>query len=183
MHKAINMKMDKVANSGNDEFYTPKYAVQPIIKYLKLNGFQKVWCPFDTQQSWFVQLLEKDGFSVTISHINNHGNFFELEPPNCDCIVSNPPYSIKGQILEKLFKLQIPFAMLVGIVGLFESQDRFNMFKNNKFEILYLDKRVAYFKDYNDQKPSLNPPFSSVYVCSQILPQQICFESINKKDF
>ena len=28
------MKMDKVAGSGNDEFYTPKYAIEPILKYL-----------------------------------------------------------------------------------------------------------------------------------------------------
>lgn len=28
------MKMDKVANSGNDEFYTPQYAITPILKYL-----------------------------------------------------------------------------------------------------------------------------------------------------
>lgn len=28
------MKMDKVAGSGNDEFYTPVYAVKPILKYL-----------------------------------------------------------------------------------------------------------------------------------------------------
>ena len=27
------MKMDKVAGSGNDEFYTPKYAIEPILKY------------------------------------------------------------------------------------------------------------------------------------------------------
>jgi len=29
------MKMDKVANSGNDEFYTPMYAIDPILKYIK----------------------------------------------------------------------------------------------------------------------------------------------------
>ena len=28
------MKMDKVAGSGNDEFYTPAYAIAPIEKYL-----------------------------------------------------------------------------------------------------------------------------------------------------
>ena len=28
------MQMDKVAGSGNDEFYTPRYAIEPIIKYL-----------------------------------------------------------------------------------------------------------------------------------------------------
>ena len=29
------MKLDKVANSGNDEFYTPMYAIEPILKYLE----------------------------------------------------------------------------------------------------------------------------------------------------
>ena len=28
------MKMDKVAGSKNDEFYTPIYAIKPIEKYL-----------------------------------------------------------------------------------------------------------------------------------------------------
>ena len=70
--------------------------------------------------------------------------------------------------------------MLVGVVGLFESQKRFEMFKTNDFEIMYMNRRVAYFKDYNEQKPSLNPPFSSVYLCKDMLPKQIIFEEINK---
>lgn len=28
------MKMDKVANSNNDEYYTPLYAIEPILKYI-----------------------------------------------------------------------------------------------------------------------------------------------------
>lgn len=28
------MKMDKVACRGNDEFYTPEYAITPLDKYL-----------------------------------------------------------------------------------------------------------------------------------------------------
>lgn len=87
----------------------------------------------------------------------------------------------KTEVLERLFSLKIPFAMLVGVVGLFESQKRFTMFRDNPFEIMYLNKRVSYFKDYSDPKPSLNPPFSSVYICSGILPQQIVFEEINKE--
>lgn len=27
------MKMDKVAGSGNDNFYTPPYAIKPILAY------------------------------------------------------------------------------------------------------------------------------------------------------
>jgi hypothetical protein len=175
------MKMDKVAGSGNDEFYTPEYAVKPILKYLKPNSI--VWCPFDTADSYFVKILRERGHIVYDTHIVDGENFdfFRLEPPeDCNYIVSNPPYSIKGEVLQRLFDLNIPFAMLIGVVGLFESQKRFQMFKSHSFEIMYLNKRVAYFKDYGEQKPSLNPPFSSVYLCSQMLPQQIIFEEIQK---
>lgn len=54
------------------------------------------------------------------------------------------------------------------------------MFRDHDFEIMYLNRRVSYFKSYTDQKPSLNPPFSSVYGCYSILPKQIIFEEIDK---
>ena len=180
------MKLDLVANSKNDEFYTPSYAIAPLLKYLKPNS--EIWCPFDTEESNFVKMFRESGHIVIPTHIKTGTDFFS-EPRwneewiwenDCDYIISNPPYSVKGKVLDRLFELGKPFAMLVGVVGLFESQDRFNMFKNNDFEILYLNKRVSYFKSYAEQKPSLNPPFSSVYVCKGILPKQIVFEEIKK---
>lgn len=177
------MKMDKIAGSKNDEFYTPKYAVKPIIKYLKLKNFKTIWCPFDTQNSWFVKILKEEGFKVIFSHLEIGQDFFKVSVPSCDCIVSNPPYSLKGEVLEYLFNINKPFAMLIGVVGLFESEKRFTMFESNNFEIMYLNRRVAYFKDFSDQKPVLNPPFSSVYLCSGVLPEPIVFERINKKNF
>lgn len=103
-----------------------------------------------------------------------------METPNCDYIISNPPYSLKGDVIDRLFEIGKPFAMFVGVVGLFESQHRFNLFRSHEFEIMYLNKRVSYFKDYAEQKPSLNPPFSSVYICSKMLPRTIVFEEIDK---
>ena len=169
--------MDKVANSKNDEFYTPKYAILPIVKYLKPRSV--IWCPFDTSDSLFVKTFQENGFKVIATHIKNGDDFFDKDI-DCDYIISNPPYSVKGEVLNRLFEIKKPFAMLVGVVGLFESQKRFNMFKNNSFEIMYLNKRVSYFKNYEEQKPSLNPPFSSVYLCHNILPKQIVFEEICK---
>lgn len=174
------MKLDIVANSGNDEFYTPEYAIRPLIPYLKDRNYKKIWCPFDSNKSNFVKILLENGFDVVFSHIETGEDFFETNM-DCDCIVSNPPYSIKAKVFDRLFSLKKPFAMLVGVVGLFESQQRFEMFKNNTFEIMYFNKRVAYFKSYSEQKPSLNPPFSSVYVTSMVLPHQICFERISKQ--
>ncbi len=174
------MKLDQVAGSKNDENYTPRYAVEPIVKYIP--ACSVVWCPFDTEQSYFVKELRESGCEVSHTHIENGEDFFETQPPlGTDYIISNPPYSLKGDVLQRLFNLNIPFAMLVGVVGLFESKKRFEMFKNNDFEIMYLDKRVSFFLNFNDEKPRLNPPFSSVYVCRGVLPKQIVFEKINKQ--
>ena len=172
--------MDKIAGSGKDEFYTPKYAILPITKYLKQNSV--IWCPFDTKESSFYKELTAQGHKVICTHIWTGQDFFDVEnEPKCDYIISNPPYSIKAEVFERLFSIGKPFAMLVGVVGLFESQKRFDMFKGNDFEIMYLNRRVSYFESYKDQKPALNPPFSSVYLTSGILPDKIVFEEINKK--
>ena len=155
------MQMDKIAGSGNDEFYTPDYAILPLLPYIPKGA--KVWCPFDTERSRFVCLLRDYGCDVIATHINNGDDFFSTFR-DCDYIVSNPPYSVKGEVLARLFELGKPFAMLVGVVGLFESQKRFELFKNHHFEIMYLGRRVSYLKSYDDEVPALNPPFSSVSV-------------------
>jgi len=173
------MKMDKVAGSGKDEFYTPLYAVKPIVKYL--NPGSTIWCPFDTEDSIFVRYFTSLGFDVVNTHLWNGDDFFNTCVKS-DYIISNPPYSIKAEVFDHLFSLGTPFAMLVGVVGLFESQKRFEMFSSNEFEIMYMNRRVSYFEDYEDQKPALNPPFSSVYITQNILPERIVFEEIDKKD-
>lgn len=173
------MKLDIVAASGNDEFYTPAYAVAPILKYVP--PVAKVWCPFDTEDSHFVKLFRAQGNTVVATHLNAGQDFFQqIAPDECDVIVSNPPYSLKAEVFERLFELDVCFAMLVGVVGLFESQRRFNLFKRNDFEIMYLNKRVSFFKNFTDQKPSLNPPFSSVYITRGLLPSRIVFEEVDK---
>ena len=174
------MRMDKLAGSGNDEFYTPVYAVLPILGYIPVDA--TVWCPFDTEESVFVKILKARGNKVIYSHISRGQNFFEYEPQeHYDLIVSNPPYSLKNEVFDRLYHLGKPFAMLVGVVGIFESQFRFNMFKNNPVEVMYLNKRVSYFKSYADDKPAMNPPFSSIYLCSNMLGKQIVFKEIDKK--
>jgi hypothetical protein len=172
------MKLDEITVK-KDEYYTPAYAIEPILKYIPKEA--TIWCPFDTAQSNYVKIFEDRGNDVVATHIDDGVDFFEYEPEHYDFIVSNPPYSLKGEVFERLFALGKPFAMLVGVVGIFESQKRFKMFRDNEFEIMYLNKRVAFYEDHKDQTPSLNPPFSSVYICSNMLPKQIVFEEIVKK--
>lgn len=170
------MKLDEITVK-KDEYYTPPYAIDPILKYVPYGA--TVRCPFDTEDSLFVKMLRLKGCEVKATHIFNQEDFFDLEV-DCEFIISNPPYSLKNEVFERLFRLGKPFAMLVGVVGLFESQKRFDLFRFNRFEIMYLNRRVSYFEDYADQKPALNPPFSSVYLTSKMLPEKIMFEEIDK---
>ena len=89
------MKMDKVAGSGNDEFYTPEYAITPLFKYLPPPPVT-IWCPFDTEDSLFVKLFRQRGYTVIATHIANDQDFFTIEPPKCDYIISN------GSVLFRL---------------------------------------------------------------------------------
>lgn len=172
------MKMDVVAGSGNDEFYTPMYAIEPLTKYVPKD--KTIWCPFDTEESLIVKHFRNAGFTVAASHIESGKDFFHIDPLG-EIAISNPPYSLKGKVFQRLFDLRLSFAMLVGVVGLFESQTRFAMFKENDFEIMWLNKRIAYFKSYAEQKPSLNPPFSSVWLTKNLLPKGNVFETVCKE--
>ena len=78
----------------NDEYYTPAYAVYPIAKHLKKGS--TIYCPFDTIESEFVQVFTDLGFKVEYGHIETGEDFFEQTTPDCDYIISNPPYSLKG---------------------------------------------------------------------------------------
>lgn len=163
-----------------DEYYTPPYAVHPIVQYVGVGS--RVWCPFDTDDSYFVKILRgAAACEVVATHIDNGEDFFNTEV-DCDYIISNPPYSLKNEVLERLFSLGKPFAMLIGVVGIFESQHRYKLFRDNEFEVMYFNKRVSFFEDYNDQKPTRNPPFSSVFITSKMLPEKIMFAEIDKKD-
>ena len=178
--KGSGISGTRKATSRNDEYYTHRYAIKPILKYIKPHS--KIWCPFDTEQSNYVCELSNEGHYVKYTHINTGNDFFETEI-DCDYIISNPPYTIKNEVLTRLFKLGKPFAMLMNAAGIFDSQYRFDLFKDNTFEIMIMNKRIEYFMDYNDQIRSTkkSPPNPSIYFCSKMLPNQIIFEEINKE--
>lgn len=169
------MSNHQFKQNKQDEYYTKRYAVLPLVKYLLKNS--TIWCPFDKKESKFVEVFLEFGHNVIYSHIDTGQNFFLYEPDKYDYIISNPPYSLREKILERLFLLQKPFAMLINDVGLFDSKKRFQLLSHNNFEIMVFDSRVDYEKD---NKNMHGVPFKSIYLCSNILPSQFVFENIIK---
>lgn len=64
----------------NDEYYTPSYAVYPIIKYIKPNS--TIWRPFDKEESNYVKIFRENGFNVIHSHIETGQDFFNVDVQN-----------------------------------------------------------------------------------------------------
>lgn len=166
-------QQDKVNKS--DEFYTLEYAIKPLLKYIPSD--KTIWCPFDKSESNFVKLFEAKGNKVIYGHIEDGKDFFDYEPQNYDYIISNPPYSLRTPILERLFLLNKPFALLINESGLFDTKKRYEMLKNNPFEIMVFDKRINYIKDGAIKKGAT---FKSIFFCSKILPTQFVFEALEK---
>lgn len=159
----------------NDEYVTPAYAVYPIIKRIKAGAV--VWCPFDTEESQFVRILTEHGFSVIYGHIRTGQDFFTANIPDCDYIISNPPYSLKGKILKRLYEIGRPFAMLINFQGIFDHKERFQMFKENRVEMLWLSPRVNYIS--GNGEAAVRAPFQSGYLCSGICDKQLEFEYLD----
>lgn len=76
------MKLDLITNKAktdegvnpNDEFYTPIYAIEPLLKYIPKES--KIWCPFDIEESNYVKIFSSNGYSVSHSHISEGYDFF-----------------------------------------------------------------------------------------------------------
>lgn len=153
----------------DDEYATPKYAVEIIARYIPKDAI--IWCPFDLPESNFVKVFEERGNIVYHSHICQGKDFLKGKiNKKIDYIISNPPYSCKDLIYERLIDLNIPFAMLVNMQGIFDSKKRVELFKDKDIQLLYIYPRVCYIKDGIQTKGNI---FQSGYICYKILPKNL----------
>lgn len=165
MSKSVSSWLNKKSFSNNDELYTPKILVEPIIKYLKPKS--TIWCPFDTETSEFVITLKEKGFNVIYSHIILNQDFFEYEPKQeYDYIISNPPFTKKLKVLERLYQIGKPFAMILPLTML-NYQEVGNFFLDKELQLLIVDKKVS----FNGNTAS----FNNSYFCYKILPKDLMF--------
>ncbi len=169
----------QIKQSNTDEWYTPPHAVEIIVPYLQRGGYKKILCPFDHAQSEFVRVLREHSFDVTYSHIDTGTDFFDIENlAQYDAVVSNPPFSKRQKILERLFDSGVSFAMIMNFNGLFDSKSRWALFKDNCFELLVPQGRIRFF---NENCQGNSPNFQSVYVCKGMSKNQIEFVEMPTK--
>lgn len=158
----------KKAFNVQDEYFTPSLLVKLLLPYLIewdadftiKNGRRPIiWLPFDTEDSQYFIILKEHGYKVVRSHLNDDKDFFHYQPEQFDIIVSNPPFSQKLKIMERIiFDLKKPFVLLMNIMCL-NYQEIGNLFQfvGKQIQFIIPDKKVSF--DGNTSS------FCSGYVC------------------
>ena len=169
--KQMSAWLAKDKFNKKDEYYTPKILVDVIIPYIPKD--KTIWCPFDTEHSEFVIALQDNGNKVIHSHIIEGKDFFTYEPDGYDYIISNPPFTKKLKVFDRLYRLNKPFAMVCGL-PILNYQEVGEFFLDKDLQLLIVDKKVSF--DGNTAS------FNNSYFCRNILPKDIVFTHIDNNN-
>ena len=151
----------------HDDYMTPDSAWENIKQYIPK---VKIWEAFygDGESG---KKLQSMGFDV----IHEERDFYD-EPPEYDCLVSNPPFSDTKKIMKRLAELDKPFILILPSSKINTSYFREN-FMNKGIQIIIPPKRIQFKKlidgnPVNGWKSDCN--FDCFYYCYKIgLPRDI----------
>jgi len=139
----------------SNDFQTPPEALEPLLTYLK-----KEWWIWEcaSGNGNLASALRGIGYKVTESDIllpieklpiensRLQADFIkcEIQPEFIfDCIITNPPFSLKQEFLERCYLLGKPFALLLPLTT-FETKKRQELFKKYGLEVIFFDKRINF---------------------------------------
>lgn len=129
-------------NFYSDEWYTDQQTVELCISLLNPKPRSVVLCPYDSEKSLFVRELKERGFVV----LHGMQNFLEQQY-HADYIMTNPPFSIKDQVIERVFQYGIPSLLLLPIDSM-GGVKRHAMYKEHGYPTIYVpSKRIKYYND------------------------------------
>lgn len=164
--KKIQMPPKK--SQYSDDFYTPDEAIRVLLPYVKKEW--KIWESASGTGN-IVKFFKDMGMSIFGTDIKEGQDFLNSNRDDFDCIITNPPFSIKDKWLEKCYSYGKPFALLLPITAL-EGKFRHKLYKKYGIQVILFDGRVQYTKG--------SCWFASAWFCFGLnLPKDINFETLN----
>ena len=162
------MKQALLHVTKNDEIYTPDYAVYPLLKHLPKNII--IWESTDYGESNITKVLKENGYKVISTHKKNF-DFLKDKPDfDFDMIITNPPYTLKDQFIEKCYSYNKPFALLLPITAL-EGVKRNRLYEKNGLQLIVLDRRINFIKGKSNY-------FNTSWFCWKLLTKDLLFERL-----
>ena len=124
-----------------DDFQSPPEVLDCLIPYLPKDDI--IWEPA-CGQKLLVKKLAQAGYWTIGTDILHGQDFFTYEPGfPFELIVTNPPYSLKNEFLERCYDLGKPFALLMPINAL-DTCKRQRLYKQYGLEMLVLSSQVTF---------------------------------------
>jgi hypothetical protein len=119
------------------------------------------------------------GTDIHGKHADPPRNFFDWQPAIFSAIVTNPPYSIKFDWLERCYELGKPFGLLVPVetIGAKAAQ---TLMERHGSELLLLNRRVN-FEMPNKGWAGSSAQFPVLWLCWQMLPAPIVYGKITPR--
>jgi hypothetical protein len=137
--------------SLDENYDTPLEAVLALQDNLLRPGReQAIWEPCDPYgNSNISRRFRQAGHRVIATGLPELDFLRQKKPlENVKCVITNPPYSLKDQFLEKCFSFEIPFCLLLPITAL-EGVRRGLLFREHGIQVLVLDRRVQLIRGKN----------------------------------
>lgn len=144
---------EEVKINDKDHIATPRWVVESIYNLINIRLFKMVWLPFNNYDSEFKLYADELKLKYKATHkFDDLGNdFFKTLPPKeCDLLISNPPFSLQNEIIERTFKfvefgLIKSFCLLLPLSTL-ETEARATIYERyrNKLSIIIFKKRIKF---------------------------------------
>lgn len=166
------MRMPPKKSKSSDMFMTPDYAIKPLLPYLK-----KDWHIWECAcgKGDIVDFLIKNNYIVLGTDIATGVDFLKTDKIIGDCIVTNPPYSLKNQFLKKCYEAEKPFALLLPLTAL-ESLERQSLYRKYGIQLILFNRRIQFMTPSG--KPSHCWFASAWFTHGLNLPEQLNFVEI-----
>ena len=154
------------AKAYSDEWHTTADVVNKVIELLQPKGI--ICCPFDTASSQFV----KQGA--------NHGKvLFGMRDwldaaYDYDYLMTNPPFSIKNAVIERVLKSGKPSALILPLDSL-GGVKRHHLFSEYGYPAIYIPtRRLSYYDEKGNRRTNAN--FHSIIALFNTPDKDLIFE-------
>jgi hypothetical protein len=153
------LKQRVTKSSGNDDYQTPPGALDILYPYLPKEW--RIWEPAQGTGN-LVNALRQRGYDV-IGTDKEYDFLTSPMPDGVNCIITNPPYSLKSEFVARCFVLGLPFALLMPLSAL-EGKERQVFYRQCGLQLIIPDKRF-HFECPGGATVESNAWFATAWFC------------------
>ena|SRR5215510_4835880 len=150
-----------------DDFQSPPEILDPLIPYLPKDYI--IWEPCCGGKSLVKKLTQEGFWTIGTDILTGHDFLTQDCPFIFECVITNPPYSLKNKFLERCYDLGKPFALLMPINAL-DTCKRQRLYKQYGLEMLMLPSQVTF---HNTAGKAAR--FVCAWFCYKVLPCPLKF--------